>query len=447
VFRNTSCSGPVCCPSRSALLSGFIASRTGVYGNGNYLLNSELIQENPTLPEYFSKNGYLTISRGKIFHGAENSTGVDAGQWAFDVWENAIDRSRRDEAKVYSREEGIINGEKIENPLYTERGGSPFLFGPTVGGDEDTKDYMTAKWFEEKLQDDYDRPFFMSVGFSKPHLPFFVPQKYFDMYGLDTLLIPEYHLDDLDDIVDVNGKKIYEPSNDFVWCEHYGLHEEATQAYLAAATFADACIGVVLDALENSKYAENTIVLLWGDHGWHLGEKLRYRKATLWRESTQLPFIVYVPGMTDGKDCTRNVNLQDIYPTLIDLCNLPEREDIDGTSIKPLLQHPQKKWIPAVTTMGKGNHSVITERWHYITHGEKAEELYDLEADPMEWTNLAYNDTKEVKKIKKELKAYLKSYLPETEAEPVPGGNADKNSGRMPHDNSIKETRAKTIVW
>lgn len=452
LFRNTSCSGPVCGPSRSALLSGFIASRTGVYGNSNYLLNSELIQENPTLPEYFSKHGYLTISRGKIFHGATNNTGIDAGQWAFDIWEHAPDRAERNEEKVYSREEGIINGEKIENPLYTKRRGGVFQFGPTQGGDENTKDFMTAKWFEEKLQDNYNKPFFMSVGFSKPHLPFYVPQKYFDMYGLDTLITPEYQLDDLDDIVDVNGKKLFEPHDDFLWCEHYGLHEEATQAYLAAASFADACVGVVLDALENSKYAENTIVMLWGDHGWHLGEKLKFRKASLWRESTQLPFIVYVPGMTNGEECTRNVNLQDIYPTLIDLCFLPEREQIDGTSIKPLLQNPKEKWIPAVTTLGKGNHSVITEKWHYIIRGEMAEELYDLEADPMEWTNLAYQETKEVNKIKSELKAYLKSYLPEIEVEAVPGGKVNKDDsknkpGRLSHDTTIKHSRAKTIVW
>jgi arylsulfatase A-like enzyme len=430
LFRNASCSGPVCGPSRSALLSGYIAPRTGAYGNANYMLNSKLIQENPTLPEYFSKHGYLTISRGKIYHGA--------GDWAFDVWEKAISRAKRNEDKLYSREEGIINGKKIENPKYTKRQGGVFQFGPTLDDDETTKDYMTAKWFEEKLQDDYDKPFFMAVGFSKPHLPFHAPQKYFDMYGLDTLVTPEYRLDDLDDIVDTKGKKLFGPHIDFLWCEEYGLHKEATQAYLAAVSYADACVGVVLDALENSEYAENTIVMLWGDHGWHLGEKLKYRKASLWRESTQNPFMVYVPGMTNGEDCSRNVNLQDIYPTLVDLCDLPEKEDLDGLSIKPLLQNPQKKWVPAVTTLNKGNHSVITEKWHYITHGKRnAEELYDLENDPMEWTNLAYKDTKEVREIKRELKAYLKSYLPEAEVEPVSGEK----------QGNTKENRAETIVW
>jgi len=145
------------------------------------------------------------------------------------------------------------------------------------------------------------------------------------------------------------------------------------------------------------------------------------------------------------------VNLQDIYPTLIDLCNLPEREQIDGASILPLLLNPKEKWIPAVTTLGKGNHSVITEKWHYITRGEKAEELYDLEIDPMEWTNLAYKDTKEVHKIKSELKAYLKSYLPEEEVEPVAGGNVDKKdsqkAGKLGHDKTIKSTRAQTIKY
>jgi arylsulfatase A-like enzyme len=455
LFRNASCPGPVCGPSRSALLSGFMPSRTGIYGNGNNMLDSELIQKNPTMPEYFSKHGYVTLSKGKIFHKHTTPNGGDHGQWAYDIWEGTSGGGGINKDKFYSRNKGIINGEKIENPLFTAAGGSPFEFGPTKESKENTKDYKTAKWFEERLQDDYNKPFFMSVGISKPHLPFVAPQEYFDLYGLDTLQVPEYRMDDLDDIVNRDGKKIFTPHQDFLWVKHYNLHKESVRAYMAAVSYADECVGVVLDALENSKYADNTIVMLWGDHGWHLGEKLKYRKASLWREATQLPFIVYAPGMTNGKECNRNVNLQDMYPTLIDLCGLPEKKQLDGKSIMPLLKNPKKKWTPAVTTQGKGNHSIITEKWHYIVHGKRnAEELYNLEKDPMEWKNLAYEDDKEILEIKAELMAYLKSYLPEVEADAPKSGGAKKNNSKAKNkgkgtdmDNTIKSKRAETIVW
>jgi len=289
---------------------------------------------------------------------------------------------------------------------------------------EEMLDYKTAKWFEQKLQDNYDKPFFMSVGIAKPHLSFCVPEEFFNMYGLDTIKTAEYKMDDLDDILDKDGKKAFSAEPDFLWCKLYGVEKEAARAYMAAISFADSCVGVVLDALEKSKYADNTIVMLWGDHGWHLGEKLRYRKATLWRESTQLPFIFHVPGMTKMQDSYRNVNLLDIYPTLIDLCNLPQKE-LDGKSFAPLLKKPTKKWGPTVTTLGKGNHSVISEKWHYI-YIEKGsvEQLYNLEDDPMEWVNIANNKSRNIESVKKELKAYM----PTVNAEVVKEDNRNSDS-------------------
>ena len=266
----------------------------------------------------------------------------------------------------------------------------------------------------------------MSVGISKPHLSFVVPEEYFDMYGLDTLIVPEYRMDDLDDIVDKDGKKVYSPHEDFLWCQEYGVYKEAVRAYMAAVTYADECVGVVLDALENSKYADNTIVVIWGDHGWHLGEKLRFRKATLWREATQLPLLIHVPGMDSKQDCYRNVNLIDLYPTLIDLCNLPSKE-LDGESIKPLLENPTIKWDPTITTAGKGNHSVMSEKWHYIINSDKeVEELYNFEEDPMEWVNLANQNTPEIESIKKQ----LQTFLPEYNAKEIPKSKNEKSTTR-----------------
>ncbi len=434
VFRNASCAGPVCGPSRSALLSGFLPSTTGIYGNSNNMLNSEIVQTHATLPEYFSKNGYVTISSGKIFHKHTTKNGFDHGHWAYDIWEKETGGGGLREETFYSRNQGIIAGKKIKDPKFDERGGSPFEWGATEEGKEVTKDYRTAKWFEKQLQQDHDKPFFMLMGISKPHLTWVVPQEYFDLYDLDTLVVPEYRMDDLDDIVDARGKKVFSPSNDFLWVQHYGLHKEAVRAYLAATSYADECVGVVLDALKKSKYADNTIVILWGDHGWHLGEKLRFRKAALWRESTQLPLIVHLPGMDSLQDCYRNVNLLDLYPTLIELCGLPQKE-LDGKSFKPLLENPDLKWTPALTTRGAGNHSVISEKWHYITYDNGVEELYNIEKDPMEWDNLANAKSPEYNQIK----AYLKSFIPEKDAPEIP--KADKDKGTNDLDTSIKQRR------
>jgi arylsulfatase A-like enzyme len=215
--------------------------------------------------------------------------------------------------------------------------------------------------------------------------------------------------------------------------------KEAVRAYMAAAVYADACAGVVLDALARSPHADNTIVVLWGDHGWHLGEKLRFRKATLWREATQLPLIIQAPGMNKRQDCTRNVNLIDLYPTLIDLCALPEKK-LDGKSIKPLLQNPTLQWTPTLTTSGEGNHSVMSEKWHYITRRNGVDELYDLEDDPLEWTNLLQTQPEE----SKALIAKLRPFLPERDAEEIPKSGKDKSVKTI--DETIKPRRDLTTL-
>ena len=433
VFRNASCPGPVCGPSRSALLSGFMPATTGIYGNGNNMLDSEIVQTHATLPEYFSRNGYITISQGKIFHKHYTKNGVDHGHWAYDTWEQESGNEEVNPETLFSRHQGIINGKEVEGAKMGEMG-VDFRWGATKAPKEETKDYRTARWFTQKLQEDYEKPFFMLAGLSKPHLPFIVPQEYYDLYDLDQVKVPEFRMDDLEDIVDKSGKQKFSPHADFIWCKEQGIFKESTRAYLAACSYADACAGVILDALSKSQYADNTIIILWGDHGWHLGEKLKFRKASLWKESTQLPFLIHIPGMDKQRECFRNVNLIDIYPTLIDLCGLPEKE-LDGKSIKPLLEDPDKKWTPTVTTLNRGNHSVMSEKWHYIQYQDGTEELYNLETDPMEWTNLANIDSKETRKVK----TTLKSNLPKYNAETVPGRTKEKSIKNI--DETIKPKR------
>ncbi len=439
VFRNASCAGPVCGPSRSALLSGFRPSTTGAYGNMENMLNSEIVQSHATLPEYFSKHGYKTISSGKIFHKHETESGMDHGHWAYDVWEQERGGGGLKPETLYSRNKGILGGKKIENAKHTVGGGTEFEWGATEQGIEVTKDYRTAKWFEKQLQEDHEKPFFMFAGISKPHLTWVVPQEFYDLHPLETIQVPEYRLDDLDDISDKNGKPIFKPEPDFLWVQEYGLHKRAVQAYLAATSYADACIGVILDGLKNSKYADNTIVILWGDHGWHLGEKLRYRKATLWKESTQLPLVFHLPGMKVRKDCFRNVNLLDLYPSLIELCGLPSKV-LDGKSFKPLLENPELPWTATLTTRDKGNHSVMSEQWHYIIYNNGVEELYDLEKDPMEWRNLANAQSVEFDQIK----ANLRLVLPKINVDGLPKSRVEKNDtekSRDKIDTTIKQRR------
>ena len=290
-------SSTVCGPSRSSLLTGKYPHTTGVYGNKNNLRKAEKSKDLLTLPQYFSAHGYHTLSRGKIFHkhspgNKKNRDSLDHGQWAFDEW-------------VHERGGVGPAGKQFPlNGLPPSKGDRSyhsigFDWAPTVGNDETLmKDYITATWAVEQFQTRlFEKPFFMAVGFSKPHLPWYVPQKYFDMYPLDEIVLPKTIPDDLDDILNKYGKPV---KSHGTWrrVERAGQHKQAVQAYLATITFVDECIGVLLDGLASSPYAENTIVMLWGDHGWHLGEKQKYGKTQLWQESCRVPLMVKVPGIT-----------------------------------------------------------------------------------------------------------------------------------------------------
>lgn len=437
VFQNAHCAGPVCGPSRSAMLSGFMPSRSGAYGNSNNMLEAPLVQEYATLPEYFSKNGYLSLSMGKIFHKHDAANGIDAGQWAFDHYEPTRRDSGVDPKRVTSRIKNLIDGQAGPPSEYTGTGGTEFAWGPTQLGKEHTKDYQTAVWAAEQLQESRDQPFFMAIGISRPHLPFYAPQEFFDLYDPNGEYMPPVREDDLEDILTPAGKQKFQASSDYLWLKENDLFDEAARAYLAASSYADTCLGVIFDALKKSPHYKNTIVVVWGDHGWHLGEKLRYRKATAWSESTRMPLLVRLPGMDQRQDCDRLVNMIDFYPTLIDLCSLPEKPVLDGRSFAPLLRRPKQKWdYPALTISGKGNASIRDERWRYIRYSDNTQELYDLKSDPQEWNNLAANPSAAGKTAMKRLAAAM----PKTLAPSV-----SNSKGKYPRskdfDTTIKATR------
>lgn len=425
VFQDAHCPGPVCGPSRSALLSGFMPNRTGAYGNTHNMLESELIQASATLPEYFAKHGYRTISCGKIFHKHSIRGKDDHGQWSFQEWNATKGGGGVDRNHLTSRSKNLIDGKPAAMSEYTLDRGSEFAWGPTRDGLEQTKDYRTARWAADHLNQPADQPFFLAVGLSKPHLPFYVPQEFFDLYPIEDVQLPPIREDDLDDILNHAGKPMHRPSDDYLWLKEQGQMKHAVQAYLAATSYADACLGKIFDAVAQGPHADNTIIVVWGDHGWHLGEKLRYRKATAWSESTRCPLIIRTPTMTKRHDCESLVNLIDLYPTLVDYCGLPPKSNLDGVSIKPLLSDPSSAVRQSTTTIFGENRASITDgNWRYIATDDVAEELYDLRSDPQEWHNLITDDSAESRQSLER----MRDLVPETFAPSLPNGKAGESS-------------------
>ena len=413
----------VCCPSRSALLTGKRAASTGVYGNGQNLKNAPKAKDVVTLPEYFGKHGYHTLSTGKIFHKHPTADGIDEGQWAYNEFATPTGGGGN----------GGMLWVKSPSPADDGAKGEEFRWGAVKAPVEKTKDYIACQWAADQLQREFDgKPFFLALGISKPHLPWEVPQEFFDLYPLDKLKPVEIVRDDLNDIVGKDGKPMFRPDKRFQAADSTNLHLEAQQAYLANISYVDHCLGVLFDALAKSKYAENTIVMIWGDHGWHLSEKMKYGKTDLWEESARVPLIVSVPGVAQPDvKCDGVVNLLDMYPTLVELCGLPANPENEGRSFAPLLKNPTMEWnYPTLTTYKYKNHSLTDGRYRYTWYGGKAdgaEELYDHSIDPLEHKNLAANPES------KEIIAGFQKYLPTNDEPDSPGNKlsgADKKKMR-----------------
>jgi len=281
--------------------------------------------------------------------------------------------------------------------------------------DEDMGDYKVVNQGIDYFGKKHDKPFFLAIGLTRPHLPWYVPQKYYDQYPLSSIQLPKVIANDLADVPPA-GVKIAKPQGDHKFITEHKQWEKAVQGYLASITFADVQIGRLLDALEKSEYAKNTVIVFFGDHGWHLGEKEHWRKFALWEEASRVPFIVYAPGLSKENSVSeRTVNLLDIYPTLAELCNLPAKKELEGNSIVPLLKNPAATWeFPSVTTHGFGNHAVRSEKWRYIRYNDGSEELYDHDNDPQEFKNLAKDEkyAAEKRKLAKSLPSVNKKDAP-----------------------------------
>ena len=257
--------------------------------------------------------------------------------------------------------------------------------------DEQKQDYVVASWAVDRLKEDHEQPFFLSVGFFLPHVPCYATQQWMDLYPTETLKLPEVLKGDRKDTPRFSWYlhwKLPEPRLDFL--EEANEWKNLVRSYMACTSFVDAQIGRVLSALEQSGKADNTIVVIWSDHGWHLGEKRITGKNTLWHNSTRIPLIFAGPGVSANAKCTRPAELLDIFPTLNELCDLPKRDDLEGHSLVPQLKDattPRK--FPAITTHNHDNHSIRSDDWRYIVYADGSEELYDMKNDPDEWHNLA----------------------------------------------------------
>jgi len=399
VFLNAHCQSPLCNPSRTSLMTGKRPDNTGIYGLAPWFRDVPELRELVTLPQYLRQHGYKTASAGKIYHGGYGR------------------KKKDDEFELLGPPAGV--GVRPKEKLVETPNPHPLVdWGVFPHNDEDKGDWKVASWGAEQLQQkDLQEPFFLSVGFFLPHVPCYATQKWFDLYPDDDTVLPPIVMNDRAD------------TPRFSWYLHWKLPETRLQflreadewrnlvrSYLACTSFVDSQVGRVLDALDKSGHADDTIVVLWSDHGWHLGEKEITGKNTLWDRSTRVPLIFAGPGVTAGQRCNRPAELLDIYPTLVDLCGLPPLDQLDGHSLRPQLEDAaaEREW-PAITTHNANNHGLRTDRWRYIEYADGTRELYDMEADSNEFTNLA--DKPEHAGVI----ANLRRQLPPTSKLPAPG--------------------------
>jgi uncharacterized sulfatase len=402
-FDRAYCQFPLCSPSRVSLLTGRRPDTTRIFDLKTDFRKTSL-PDVVTLPQLFMNNGYFVARVGKIYHygnpGQIGTNGLDDAK----SWHLRINPRGRDK----DEEKKIIN--------YTpKRGlGSALCFLAAEGTDEEQTDGKVAAEVIGLLEKNKDRPFFLAAGFYRPHCPYVAPKKYFDMYPLDKITLPDEPAG--------HRERLLKPATASTRPHPlFGVSEakarEAKRAYYAAITFVDAQVGKLLDALERLGLADKTIVVFWSDHGYHVGEHGLWMKQSLFEESARVPLIIAVPGSKGrGKGCPRTVELLDLYPTLADLAGLPAPTGLQGASLKPLLEKPAAEWTrPAFTQVWRGGfpgHSVRTQRWRYTEWANVARgvELYDHDADPRELTNLA--DDPKYAGVVKELRELVRKNWP-----------------------------------
>ncbi len=379
-FLNAHCQSPICNPSRASLLFGRRPTSTGIYGLSPAPRQLPLLQNADSLPQYFADQGYWTCAAGKIFH-----TGTAAGGGKNSDKEFQVTASLGADTSMPPQK--IAGETPMGNHRLVDWGVWPPDNDDTAKGD-----YKIATWATEQIKSaPKEQPFFIAAGFSLPHVPCYATQKWFDLYPDDDTVLPKILNTDRDDTPRFSWYLHWSlPEPRLTWLKENHQWRKLVRSYLASTSFVDAQVGRLLSALDEAGLVENTIVIVWGDHGWHLGEKGISGKNTLWDRSTKVPLIFAGPGIKNGQRCLQPAELLDIYPTLIDLTGLPANKDLEGLSLVPQLKEAAtKRDRPAITSHNQGNHGIRSERWRYIRYADGSEELYDMIADPHEWHNLA----------------------------------------------------------
>jgi choline-sulfatase len=409
-FTNAHCQAPLCNPSRTSLLLGLRPTTTGIYGLAPWFRTIPEWADRVSLPQHFAQQGYLTAGTGKIYHGGTGPRRQPKGK---------ADRQPEFERTAPYGGVGTKPPKKLIPP--TPMGNHPLMdWGVWPPNNDDTQkgDYQVASWTVEQIKNaPKDRPFFLAAGFFLPHVPCYATQQWFDLYPDDDTVLPPLLADDRADTPRFSWYLHWSlPEPRLRWLRENDQWRNLVRSYLACTSFVDAQIGRLLDALDAAGLVDNTIVVVWGDHGWHLGEKAITGKNTLWDRGTKVPLIFAGPGITAGQRCSQPAELLDIYPTLNELAGLPIRDDLEGISLQPqLVSASAPRLRPAITSHNQGNHAVRSERWRFIQYADGTEELYDLEVDPNEWKNLADEPERAA------VLAAHRRWLPTVDRPPAPG--------------------------
>ncbi len=431
LFTNAHCAAPACNPSRAAVFSGLMPERTGVWSNDSQKIE-KASPKTILLPHFFRSEGYQTLGTGKLLHG--KTTGFFDESFQVNQRWSPFPKNAVRYTKVELTSKGTNNprhlmkdslGRQVVLPINrmpsdrkpNKPDGESFDWGGFDVPDSDFGDTQITSWAMEKLQGGLGdkKPFFLGVGYYRPHIPLFAPQKYFNRFKESPGKLPFVVTDDLKDVGPIASKWARDPVT-------AGSHETvlkhrqwraAVEAYLACTTYVDHEIGRLLSVLDKSNAADDTWIFLWSDHGWHLGEKEHWGKWTGWERSTKVPLIVVPPKRLAkqfalaGSRCDQPVGLIDLFPTLSNVCGLSAPENLDGKSLLPLLHDPAKQTDRVIiTTFGKGNFSLRNIRWRYLSYANGEEELYDLKNDPNEWANLSGDPR--FTKVKKRLASMIK---------------------------------------
>jgi arylsulfatase A-like enzyme len=431
LFTNAHCASPACQPSRAAVFTGMMPNKTGVWSNETGSL-SDLQPNAVKLPDSFIAAGYHATGAGKLIHDSSDKNhpalpdyNYFEQRWSPIPAEQARYTKETLPTKGSAHPRNVVTdslGREVVLPLNrmpSDRGldklsSESFDWGPWDVPDRDFGDTRITDWAIGKFKEKSDKPLFLALGYYRPHIPLWAPKRFFERFKDDPGKLPPIKEDDLDDLSDVAKKWAREPVTAGAHASvlKHDQWSEAIEAYLACTTYVDYEIGRLLDALDQSSYKDNTIVVLWSDHGWQLGEKEHWGKWTGWERSTRVPLIIAPPRNTvknfapAGSRCDQPVGLIDLFPTLTDLCGVRPPGNLDGQSLAPLLRDPnQKTGRKLVTVFDKGNFSVRTDRWRYIRYKAGPEELYDHMTDPNEWNNLAGNP--EYRKLMDQLGAGL----------------------------------------